>query len=215
MYHRKNGNQRSVENFFLPFGGKLSGENRWVKLAELIPWDQLEHHYASKFSKGFGAPSKSFRMALGALIIKEKLQVTDEELVEQIKENPYLQFFLGLEGFQFHAPFDPSMMVYFRRRLPADVINDCNERIVHFEKKQIKKEGHDHNDNTEDREGSTPSTNSAITGPETKEIKSNQGILLIDATCISSDSRYSTDLSTQQGKRNDLKNDQQETSPSA
>ncbi len=88
------------KDFFLPFGGQLSGENRWIKLAELIPWDELEDDYASQFCKGFGAPAKPFRMALGALIIKARLGITDEELVEQIKENPYLQFFIGLEGFQ-------------------------------------------------------------------------------------------------------------------
>jgi transposase, IS5 family len=69
-------------------------------------------------------------MALGALIIKTRLRLTDEELVEQIRENPYLQFFIGLKAFQDSAPFDPSMMVYFRKRLPEAVINDCNERIV-------------------------------------------------------------------------------------
>jgi IS5 family transposase len=69
-------------------------------------------------------------MALGALIIKARLGLTDEELVEQIKDNPYLQFFIGLEVFQYSAPFDPSMMVYFRKRLPESIVNDCNERIV-------------------------------------------------------------------------------------
>ncbi len=69
-------------------------------------------------------------MALGALIIKARLGLTDEELVGQIKENPYLQFFIGLEGYQYSAPFDPSMMVYFSKRLPESVVNDCNERIV-------------------------------------------------------------------------------------
>jgi hypothetical protein len=53
-------------------------------------------------------------MALGALIIKARLGLTDEELVEQIKENPYPQFFVGLEAFENSAPFEPSMMVYFR-----------------------------------------------------------------------------------------------------
>ena len=42
MYRRKDRNQLSFEDFFLPFGGKLSGDNRWIKLAELIPWDELE-----------------------------------------------------------------------------------------------------------------------------------------------------------------------------
>jgi IS5 family transposase len=69
-------------------------------------------------------------MTLGALTIKARLGLTDEELVEQIKENPYLQFFIGLEAFQYSAPFDPSMMVYFRKRLPESVINDCNKQIV-------------------------------------------------------------------------------------
>jgi hypothetical protein len=111
MYRREHRDQLSFKDFFLPFGGQLSGDNRWIKLVELIPWDELEDDYASQFCKGFGAPAKSFRMALGALIIKARLGLTDEELVEQIKENPYLQFFIGLEGFQYSAPFDPSMMV--------------------------------------------------------------------------------------------------------
>jgi hypothetical protein len=36
-------------------------------------------------------------MALGALIIKDKLGISDRETVEQIKKNPYLQYFIGLE----------------------------------------------------------------------------------------------------------------------
>ena len=63
----------SFEDFFLPFSGQLSGDNRWIKLAELIPWDDLEDNYASQFCKGFVALAKLFRMALGALIIKARL----------------------------------------------------------------------------------------------------------------------------------------------
>jgi IS5 family transposase len=39
-------------------------------------------------------------MALGALIIKEKCGFSDRETVEQIMENPYFQFFIGLERYQ-------------------------------------------------------------------------------------------------------------------
>jgi len=86
MYRREHCYQLSFEDFFLPFGGKLSGDNRWIKLAELVPWDELEDDYAAQFCNGFGAPAKPFRMALGALIIKARLGLTNEELVEQIKE---------------------------------------------------------------------------------------------------------------------------------
>jgi hypothetical protein len=89
----------------------------------------LEDYQAAHFCKGFGAPAKLFRMALGALMIKTRQGVTDEELVKQIKENPYLHFFIGLEAFQYSASFDSSMIVYFRKRLPKSVINDCNERM--------------------------------------------------------------------------------------
>jgi len=34
----------------MPFGGKLNVSNRWLRLAELIPWDELEAAYAARFS---------------------------------------------------------------------------------------------------------------------------------------------------------------------
>jgi IS5 family transposase len=39
MYRREHRHQLSLEDYFLPFGGKLSGDNRWIKLADLIPWE--------------------------------------------------------------------------------------------------------------------------------------------------------------------------------
>ena len=194
MYRHEHRDQLAFKDFFLPFGGQLSGDNRWIKLSELIPWEELEIDYAAQFCKGFGAPAKPFRMALGALIIKARLGLTDEELVEQIKENPYLQFFIGLEGFQYSAPFDPSMMVYFRKRLPEAVVNDCNERIVRHGLNLIRAsetEKHDQDD-SQGGGGSVCDTEQNISS--TKAID-NQGSLLIDATCAPVDIRYPTDLS--------------------
>jgi hypothetical protein len=193
MYRREHRHQLSFEDFFLPFGGRLSGDNRWIKLAEFIPWDEMEGDYVAQFCKGFGAPAKPFRMALGALIIKARLGLTDEELVEQIKQNPYLQFFIGLEAFQFSAPFDPSMMVYFRKRLPEAVVNDCNERIVRHGLKVIRSSG---SQGPGDDNGSGGgSTNPAAQPKPSSQKQPNQGSLLIDATCAPVDIRHPTDLS--------------------
>lgn len=192
MYRREHRHQLSFENFFLPFGGKLSGDNRWIKLAELIPWDELEDDYAAQFCKGFGAPAKPFRMALGALIIKARLGLTDEELVEQIKENPYLQFFIGLEAFQYSAPFDPSMMVYFRKRLPESVVNDCNERIVRHGLSVIHSSAADDHDDSSDGGAAVSAADQQVGAATTQP---NQGSLLIDATCVPADIRHPTDLS--------------------
>ena len=99
-------------------------------MAELIPWAEFEQEYAENFSEKIGAPAKPFRMALGALIIKEKLGTSERETLEQIRENPYLQYFIGLSSYSNEAPFEPSMMVYFRERINIDFVKKINQRMV-------------------------------------------------------------------------------------
>ncbi len=106
MYRQVEQPPTPPENFELPFEGKLSPDNRWVIMANLIPWSEFEEEYAQNFSEEMGAPAKSFRIALGALIIKEKLGTSDRETVEQIRENPYLQYFLGMSSYSNEAPFE-------------------------------------------------------------------------------------------------------------
>ncbi len=77
MYRQANQPSITPENFELPFSGKLSPDNRWVIMVELIPWAEFEKEYAENFSETMGAPAKPFRMALGALIIKEKLGTSE------------------------------------------------------------------------------------------------------------------------------------------
>jgi len=115
----------------LPFGGRLNPDNRWIKLAQLIPWAQVDRKYAKSFKKSFrGQKAVSVRMALGALIIQERLQLSDRETVETIVEKPYLQYFLGLTGYQDRPPFHHSLMTHFRKRLGEKVIAEVNEYIA-------------------------------------------------------------------------------------
>ena len=65
-------------------GGTLDPDNRWVLLAELIPWQELEEAYAPQFSANVGAPAKPVRLAFGSLYIKQRLGLTDEETVLQL-----------------------------------------------------------------------------------------------------------------------------------
>ena len=95
--------------FFLPFEGHLNENNRWVRLALLIPWAKVEVHYRRQLrSLNRGKKAVSIRTALGALIIQERLGLSDRETVDQIVENPYLKYFIGLSGFQFEPPFHHS-----------------------------------------------------------------------------------------------------------
>ena len=130
MYRKQGQAAISPENFELGCYVKLSSDNRWVILASLIPWTEFEEEYSSGFSTEMGAPAKTFRMALGALIIKEKLGISDRETVEQIKENPYLQYFIGMSSYSNEAPFDASMLVHFRERISVDLVNKVNQGTV-------------------------------------------------------------------------------------
>ena len=130
MYRKANQPELTPENFELPVAMQLSPDNRWVIMANLIPWSEFESEYAEKFSEKMGAPAKPFRMALGALIIKEKLGISDRETVEQIKENPYLQYFIGMSDYSNDSPFEASMMVYFRERINRDFVNKINQKMV-------------------------------------------------------------------------------------
>ena len=183
MYPEKD-DAPAFEKFYLPFDRRLHGDNRWVKMNDLIPWDEVEERYRSCFKKKKGRKAKNVRLAFGALIIKEKLKLTDEETVEQIRENHYLQFFLGFEGYRYERPFEASMMTYFRRRLGPEVIAEINEIIARkfHEEQEIqakqesvaRKEKHD-DDRHDDDQG-------------------NHGQLLLDATCAPQDMRHPSDV---------------------
>lgn len=59
MYKVKLSGQEYISDFFLPFGGKLSAKNRWVKLSKLIPWDEIEKEYIKNFKAKDGQVAKS------------------------------------------------------------------------------------------------------------------------------------------------------------
>lgn len=182
MYRKPHVNQLAFEDFVLPFGGKLRSDNRWVILAKQIPWAVVETAYAQQFSKeDMGSPAKSSRLALGALILKERLGVTDRELVEQIAENPYLQYFLGLMAYQAEAPFHHSLLTTFRKRFTHDslgTINDAIARLIADTPLTTDEQTHDDRGDEQGESESPPP----------------QGQLLIDATCVPADITYPTDL---------------------
>ena len=138
MYRQAETKVTTLENIELKFEGKLAIDNRWVIMSELIPWSEFESEYAKNFSElGIGAPAKSFRIALGSLIIKERLGVSDRETVEQIRENPYLQYFLGIADYSDKAPFEASMLVHFRQRISEEIISRINRRMVENKSERI------------------------------------------------------------------------------
>jgi hypothetical protein len=92
MIRCKSNKQITIEEFKTPFEIKLDKENRWAKLSEMIPWDDLVDIYYQNLSKNMGPPDIDARIVIGALIVKHKLVLDDRETIETIRENPYINF---------------------------------------------------------------------------------------------------------------------------
>lgn len=181
MYRPLDKLQHSFLDFNQPMGLKMNPDNRWVKMADCIPWDEFEIKYAELFPSGTGNVAKPLRMALGALIIQTKFQFADRELVEQITENPYLQYFIGLPGYQEEAPFDASTLVLFRKRITAEMLMEANEYLLAH-----KEDG---------RNDDTPPSAGGSGMPDVPKEDGNKGTLTLDATCTPVKIRYPQDIS--------------------
>lgn len=175
MYRYTETSQTTAEDFEFPMGLRLDKNNRWVILSDLIPWQQFEKKYATIFDEKIGAPAKPFRMALGALIIQKIQGITDQETIAQIKENPYLQSFIGLNIYENKAPFHSSMLVHFRKRITPEIIEKINQEIVLV---ALEKENNENEINKSNEDNKAE----------------NKGQLILDASAIPSDIAYPTDL---------------------
>ena len=183
--------QLSLAEFDWPFQSALDENNRWVKMSQCIPWDALAEGYYQGLSLKQGRPTKDARLVIGAVIIKHKLCLSDEETVAQIQENPYLQYFVGLAGYQMEAPFAPSLFVEIRKRMGQSVFEVFQSAIIDLveeakaKRKKTSREKPDHDDEPPSASGG---------GSPDKE-QEHEGRLILDATVAPQAIRYPTDLS--------------------
>jgi hypothetical protein len=78
----------------------LDKSNRWVQMGDHLPWADIEKEYNSSLgNKENGAGNKPARMIVGAMIVKHKLGLSDQETIDIIRENPYVQYPCGLSEF--------------------------------------------------------------------------------------------------------------------
>ena len=190
--------QIPLAEFDWPFQTALDENNRWVKMSACIPWNELAEGYYQGLSSSQGRPLKDARLAIGAVIIKHKLCLSDRETVAQIQENPYLQYFVGLPGYQMAVPFAPSLLVEIRKRMGPSVFEVFHGAIIDaVDKAKAKNKSNKQSrtvrnkDRADDHDDEPPST----TGNTDQEQEpAHQGKLILDATVAPQAIRYPTDL---------------------
>ncbi|TGX98805.1 IS5 family transposase [Hominisplanchenecus murintestinalis] len=188
MYRKPDYSQLNIYDFVLPFGGHLDKNNRWVILRDAIDWKIIDEIYQGNFKNHeTGNEALPSDLAFGSLYIQRKLSLTDRELVEQISENPYMQYFIGFKEFTTEKPFDPSLMVAFRKRFPEEVMNKISEKMFLVEEEP----------SDDDDDGTPPGGGAGVPSDDGNADGSgpgNKGTLMIDASCAPADIAYPTDL---------------------
>ena len=122
--------QLSFDGFETPFERNLDSKNRWLILAQKIPWDDIVPIYDRQFKSKEGRAPLSGRLVIGSLMVKHLGNWSDRETIAQIQENIYIQAFLGYNSFTFEAPFSASLFVEFRKRLSEELICKINDIIA-------------------------------------------------------------------------------------
>jgi len=116
MYRGKDRLTLPLFTELFPFGGKLDPENRWLKIGKLLPWEEIESRYMRQFSE-IGRPSLDGRLVIGVLFLKHMTGLSDEEIIQSVRENPYMQAFCGLDSFATEPFMDSSSLCKIRKRL--------------------------------------------------------------------------------------------------
>lgn len=176
----KDNSQISIKEYITPFG-ELDPENLWVKIANLVPWMKYEAEYKKQFCEDNGAPAITFRMAAGTLLIKQQTGHSDEEVLQDIVENPYMQYLIGLHEFTKTPPFSARSITNFRKYITAEMLNEINNELFRHT---------NNNDDCDNNDDDSPSK----TDGESEEKPPNKGTLLLDATCAPADISYPTDV---------------------
>lgn len=180
-------NTEQVQLFATPFEQELDLENRWIKFSKLLPWNKLSGYYYSRMDKKMGAGTIDARVVLGALIIKHHEELSDEGTIESIKENLYMQYFLGLSSFKRDAVFAPSLFVEIRKRLGLDYWQEINDIIIKHNTPEKKND-------SEENKGNNQLLNTDEISKEANIQEPNNGTINIDATIVEQDIQYPTDL---------------------
>lgn len=180
----------------------MDRENRWIKLASLIPWGELAAVYSRKLQSNSGRLSVDIRTVIAALIVKHKLRFDDRGTIQMIQENIYLQYFCGLESFTTQQVFDASLFVDIRKRLGGKEFEFFNQLIIEKSETikpaqvRIKRKSKIHvEEQNEDNDNNQPEEPSA---------NPNRGTLKADATVADQEIKFPTDLNLLSTSRENL-----------
>ncbi len=90
-----------------------------VSVSLTINWSTFEKEFGASFTDE-GRPAVDTRLMVSLHYLKYTYDLSDEEIVLRWSENPYWQYFSGMQYFEHGLPIDPSSMTRWRKRIGVD-----------------------------------------------------------------------------------------------
>jgi IS5 family transposase len=88
-----------------------------VRMMRLVEWTGLDRDLRPFYCADNGRPGEPIRLMAGLQLLKDMKGLSDEEVCEVWRENPYFQYFCGEEFFQHRLPVEPPSLSIFRKRI--------------------------------------------------------------------------------------------------
>ncbi len=91
--------------------------NELVILRQVIPWQAIITQLTQFYSNDSGRLGKSLRVMVALLILSRLRSLSDDKVVEQVKENRYMQYFCNVPDSELASFVNSSTLPRFRKRL--------------------------------------------------------------------------------------------------
>ena len=121
--------------FYNQLRDMLDSNDPLIALADTINWELFNESFVKYYSDD-GRPAKPIRLMVGLLLLKQLENLSDENVVLQWKRNPYYQYFCGMTEYQPALPCDPTDLVYFRKRIGTEGVNQIFSMSVSLHSKE-------------------------------------------------------------------------------
>jgi IS5 family transposase len=94
--------------------------NELIIIREIIPWDRIIRRLSKFYDQKQGPVGKSLRTMIALQIIKHFRKLSDRDVVKQVKENRYIQYFCNVADEDLHTFLHPSSLCVLRKRLGTE-----------------------------------------------------------------------------------------------
>ena len=125
--------QQAIFKELNPYGGEIDRNNRWIKLSEQVPWDNLEVIYLRYFNPKKHLVIKKSRLILGLMVGQMLMGQSDRTIIEYFHENPYFQYFCGQNSFVIKREkgiIHHSLLSKRRKRLGAEYMHHFEQEVI-------------------------------------------------------------------------------------